>query len=55
MRVVVDAFGSDRAPGPELAGALRAVRGSRTGPGPAKNVPEYLLVTAAMKSASAEW
>ena len=35
MRVVVDAFGSDRAPGPELAGALRAVRGSRTGPGPA--------------------
>ena len=35
MRVVVDAFGSDRAPGPELAGALRAVRGSRTGPGAA--------------------
>ncbi len=33
MRVVVDAFGSDRAPGPELAGALRAVRGSRTGSG----------------------
>ena len=26
MRVVVDAFGSDRAPGPEVAGALRAVR-----------------------------
>jgi len=26
MRVVVDAFGSDRAPGPEAAGALRAVR-----------------------------
>jgi glycerol-3-phosphate acyltransferase PlsX len=35
MRVVVDAFGSDRAPGPELAGALRAVRASRTGPDPA--------------------
>jgi glycerol-3-phosphate acyltransferase PlsX len=32
VRVVVDAFGSDRAPGPELAGALRAVRASRTGP-----------------------
>jgi glycerol-3-phosphate acyltransferase PlsX len=26
VRVVVDAFGSDRAPGPEVAGALRAVR-----------------------------
>jgi glycerol-3-phosphate acyltransferase PlsX len=26
MRVVVDAFGSDRAPGPEVAGAIRAVR-----------------------------
>ncbi|HEY6180201.1 MAG TPA: phosphate acyltransferase, partial [Kofleriaceae bacterium] len=26
MRVVVDASGSDRAPGPEVAGALRAVR-----------------------------
>jgi len=26
VRVVVDAMGSDRAPGPELAGALRAVR-----------------------------
>jgi glycerol-3-phosphate acyltransferase PlsX len=35
MRIVVDAFGSDRAPGPELAGALRAVRSSRTGAGPA--------------------
>jgi len=35
MRVVIDAFGSDRAPGPELAGALRAVRSSRTGPGAA--------------------
>jgi phosphate acyltransferase len=35
VRVVVDAFGSDRAPGPELAGALRAVRGSRAGPGAA--------------------
>jgi glycerol-3-phosphate acyltransferase PlsX len=35
MRVVVDAFGSDRAPGPELAGALRAVRDSRTGSGAA--------------------
>jgi glycerol-3-phosphate acyltransferase PlsX len=30
MRVVVDAMGSDRAPGPEVAGALRAVRGERT-------------------------
>ena len=29
MRVVVDAFGSDRAPGPEVAGALRAVRAAR--------------------------
>src|SRR4051794_13799685 len=29
MRVVVDAFGSDRAPGPEVAGALRAVRAPR--------------------------
>ena len=26
MKVVVDAMGSDRAPGPEVAGALRAVR-----------------------------
>src|SRR5215208_2291848 len=26
MRVVVDGMGSDRAPGPEAAGALRAVR-----------------------------
>ncbi|MDB4954176.1 MAG: fatty acid/phospholipid synthesis protein PlsX [Myxococcales bacterium] len=26
MRIVVDAMGSDRAPGPEVAGALRAVR-----------------------------
>lgn len=31
MRVVVDAFGSDRAPGPELAGALRAVRAAGGG------------------------
>ena len=29
MRVVVDAFGSDHAPGPEVAGALRAVRAPR--------------------------
>lgn len=29
MKIVVDAMGSDRAPGPEVAGALRAVRGSR--------------------------
>jgi glycerol-3-phosphate acyltransferase PlsX len=35
VRVVVDAFGSDLAPGPELAGALRAVRASRTGSGAA--------------------
>jgi len=28
VRVVVDAFGSDRAPGPEVVGALRAVRSS---------------------------
>jgi glycerol-3-phosphate acyltransferase PlsX len=28
MRVVVDAMGSDRAPGPEVAGALRAARSS---------------------------
>jgi len=31
LRVVVDAFGSDRAPGPEVAGALRAVRAPRVG------------------------
>jgi glycerol-3-phosphate acyltransferase PlsX len=31
MQVVVDAFGSDRAPGPEVAGALRAVRAPRAG------------------------
>src|SRR5882757_4348720 len=31
MRVVVDAFGSDRAPGPEAAGALKAVRAAATG------------------------
>jgi phosphate acyltransferase len=30
VRVVVDAFGSDRAPDPELAGALAAVRGARS-------------------------
>jgi phosphate acyltransferase len=35
VRVVVDAFGSDRAPGPELAGALRAVRAGRTDRGTA--------------------
>jgi phosphate acyltransferase len=29
VQVVVDAFGSDRAPGPEVAGALRAVRATR--------------------------
>jgi glycerol-3-phosphate acyltransferase PlsX len=29
VRVVVDAFGSDHAPGPEVAGALRAVRTAR--------------------------
>jgi phosphate acyltransferase len=35
MRVVVDAFGSDRAPEPEVAGALRAVRAPRPdGAGP---------------------
>ena len=33
MRVVVDAFGTDRAPGPELAGALLAVRDPRAAPG----------------------
>jgi glycerol-3-phosphate acyltransferase PlsX len=31
LQVVVDAFGSDRAPGPEVAGALRAVRAPRAG------------------------
>ncbi|HSR98247.1 MAG TPA: phosphate acyltransferase PlsX [Kofleriaceae bacterium] len=31
MRVVVDAFGSDRAPEPEVAGALRAVRARASG------------------------
>jgi glycerol-3-phosphate acyltransferase PlsX len=31
VRVVVDAFGSDRAPGPEVAGALRAVRARPSG------------------------
>lgn len=44
MRVVVDAFGSDRAPGPELAGALRAVRGSRTGPDGQAAALEVVLV-----------
>jgi len=34
VRVVVDAFGSDRAPGPELAGALRAVRAASGGAAP---------------------
>ena len=29
MKIVVDAMGSDRAPGPEVVGALRAVRASR--------------------------
>ncbi len=38
MRVVVDAFGSDRAPGPEVAGALRAVRAPRAGTGHALEV-----------------
>jgi phosphate acyltransferase len=33
VRVVVDAFGSDRAPGPEVAGALRAVRARPSGAG----------------------
>ena len=50
MRVVVDAFGSDRAPGPEVAGALRAVRASRTHPAgvdpsrPAHGALEVVLV-----------
>src|SRR5882672_1158705 len=30
MRITVDAFGSDRAPGPEVGGALRAVRADPT-------------------------
>jgi glycerol-3-phosphate acyltransferase PlsX len=42
VRVVVDAFGSDRAPGPELEGALRAVRASRAGP--ATTALEVVLV-----------
>lgn len=33
MRIVVDAMGSDRGPGPEIAGALRAVRLHADGPG----------------------
>jgi glycerol-3-phosphate acyltransferase PlsX len=38
VRVVVDAFGSDRAPGPEVAGALRAVRATRAAGDPALEV-----------------
>lgn len=38
MKVVVDAFGTDRAPGPEVAGALRAVRAARAGPDTALEV-----------------
>jgi glycerol-3-phosphate acyltransferase PlsX len=38
VRVVVDAFGTDRAPGPELAGALRAVRRPRADDEPALEV-----------------
>jgi glycerol-3-phosphate acyltransferase PlsX len=41
LRVVVDALGSDRAPGPEVAGALRTVRATRTDGEPA---PEVVLV-----------
>ncbi|HEX3759931.1 MAG TPA: phosphate acyltransferase PlsX [Kofleriaceae bacterium] len=41
MRIVVDAFGSDRAPGPELAGALRAVRAAS---GSASAALEVVLV-----------
>ncbi|HET9622144.1 MAG TPA: phosphate acyltransferase PlsX [Kofleriaceae bacterium] len=38
MQVVVDAFGSDRAPGPEVTGALRAVRSARGEGEPALSV-----------------
>jgi glycerol-3-phosphate acyltransferase PlsX len=38
VRVVVDAFGSDRAPRPEVAGALRAVRRPRADDEPALEV-----------------
>jgi glycerol-3-phosphate acyltransferase PlsX len=41
VRIVVDAFGSDRAPGPELAGALRAVRAAS---GSASAALEVVLV-----------
>jgi glycerol-3-phosphate acyltransferase PlsX len=38
VQVVVDAFGSDRAPGPEVAGALRAVRSPRAADEPALEI-----------------
>jgi glycerol-3-phosphate acyltransferase PlsX len=44
MRVVVDAMGSDRAPGPEVAGALRAVRGQEPASGEASASGEALHV-----------
>jgi glycerol-3-phosphate acyltransferase PlsX len=43
MRVVVDAFGSDRAPGSEVAGALKAVRAAAADHGPGRAL-EVVLV-----------
>jgi glycerol-3-phosphate acyltransferase PlsX len=54
VRVVVDAFGSDRAPGPELAGALRAVRASRTGPAATTALEVVLVGDAARLDAELE-
>lgn len=54
MRVVVDAFGSDRAPGPELAGALHAVRVSRTGPAATSALEVVLVGDAARLDAELE-
>jgi phosphate acyltransferase len=49
VRVVVDAFGSDRAPGPEVAGSLRAVRAATAearsaGRDPGERTLEVVLV-----------
>ena len=47
MRVVVDAFGSDQAPGPEIVGTLRALAARRTGAagaGPDDPALEIVLV-----------
>jgi phosphate acyltransferase len=54
VRVVVDAFGSDRAPGPEVAGALRAVRASAAAPEGAPALEVTLVGDAARLEATLE-